>query len=44
MIQEKGHVFILVPSDSPTGPVKGAYALANDFRVSGSRVAATLVF
>ena len=23
MIQEKGHVFILVPSDSPIGPVKG---------------------
>ena len=23
------HVFIIVPSDHPTGPVKGAYALAN---------------
>ena len=23
------HIFILIPADIPTGPVKGAYALAN---------------
>jgi glycosyltransferase involved in cell wall biosynthesis len=28
-MKNNGHIFILISSDSPSGPIKGAYALAN---------------